>query len=202
MSRFFFCLFLIFTPLAAQAAVEAPSAQEKLTAGQVLRGNFTEVRQIQPTDNPLQTSGHFIASVDNGLIWAMEKPLQTSTIITSKGAVQDIGGLAVKLPIKNLTSLYTMISNAMEGNWNSLEQDFKITRAQQGSKWQMLLTPKEGQSLKKIYIAITVSGGRFVENIVMTKVNNTSDEIAFSDVAVTTSDVPAQEKQLYAKANR
>lgn len=184
-------------PMAAQAAVDTPPGQMRLGAGQILRGHFAEERQIKSTDNPLQTSGHFVASVDHGLIWAMEKPLPTSTIITPNGIVQDIGGLAMKLPAKNLAHLYAMISEALAGNWNGLEGDFTISRSGSAGHWQMFLTPNATNNLKQTYVAITISGNRFVENVVMTKVNGTYDAITFSDMAASSEPLTAQEAYAY-----
>jgi hypothetical protein len=193
MTRFFLLLiFLLVCPLAAQAT-DAPAGQIQINANQVLRGRFVEERQVKITDNPIETSGHFVAAPARGLIWSIEKPFPTSTIVTPNGAAQDIGGLALKLPAKNLPHLYAMVSAALSGDWSGLENEFTITRSGNAMHWQLLLTPRPNENLKQTYAAIAVSGGYFVENIVMTKTNNTYDSIGFSEEALSSQPLTANE---------
>jgi hypothetical protein len=180
MIRYLPLLFFLLFPAAA-AAIEAPPGQTAIGAGQVLRGRFTQESQGKDAAGPFQASGHFILAPDRGLIWGIEKPMQTSTIITPAGSVQDIGGMPVKLPIKNLKHLYDIIGGALEGDWSGLETDFIITRSGSAIHWQMLLTPRPERKSPLPYISITVTGSHFVETIAMVKAKGGSDMLNFTD---------------------
>ena len=185
-------------PLGALAA-DAPDGQVHINANQILRGRFTEDRQMKDTGGPpMLTSGSFVVAPTHGLIWTIEKPFPTSTIITPNGFVQDIGGLAVKLPAKkNLRHLYDTVSAALAGDWSGLDKDFIVTRGGNQSHWVMLLTPRPEAETKIPYTSISVSGSRYVENIVMMKADGGHDIFNFSDAALSEATLSAKENLLF-----
>ncbi len=180
-------------------AVDAPAGQAIIDAQKVLRGSFVEDHQTNTSQNPVHTSGYFVVAPSHGLIWNILKPFPTSTIVTAQGAVQDLGGLIIKLPTKNLGHLYNMVGGALAGNWATLEEDFVITKTSNGDHWQMLLTPRPDATHKLPYSTITISGGRFVENIVLMNTNGTSDVFSFSNAILTAAPPQSQEIAAFQK---
>lgn len=175
------------------SALEAPPGQIHLDDHKILRGRFVQEHQMSGVDTPVQTSGRFVVAPAYGLIWDMEQPFPTSTIITPKGATQSIAGITMKLPAKNLRHLYDMVGRALAGDWNGLENDFVIVRSSKAHHWQMLLTPVQGDKPKLAYNVITVSGNRFVENIVMTKADGSYDSFDFTDESLSSEPMPDKE---------
>ena len=196
--RFLLIFILAAIPCAAWA-VETPASQIRIDATKVLRGRFVEEHSIQGSRNPMRSSGHFIVAPAHGLIWGIEKPFPTSTIITPNGAAQDIGGIAVKLPAKNIAHLYDIVGGALAGDWRGLEQDFVLTRSGEGQHWQMLLTPRPSNASRLPYATIAVDGSRFVENIVMTKVDGSYDSLSFSDELLSPAPLTAAENAVFNK---
>jgi hypothetical protein len=196
----YFLLIVVFLsfPLTARAT-EAPSGQVVIDAHSVLRGRFVEEHQINQTQAPMQTSGHFVVAPDHGLIWGIEKPFPTLTIITPNGATQDVGGIALKLPTKNLHHIYDMVGGALAGDWKGLETEYNVKR-DGAAHWQMLLTPRTQNKQTLPYATITVSGSRFVENIVMTKIDGASDSFEFSDEALSSAPLTAAENAAFAES--
>lgn len=195
--KFLFPLFLFFVLLPPMAgAVNAPAGQALIDASHVLRGRFLEEHQMG-MNNPIQSAGHFTVAPGHGLIWGIEKPFPTSTIITRQAVVQDLGGLTMKLPAKNLRHLYDMVGGALAGDWSALANDFDITPGSAGGRWTMLLTPRQNGTLP--YSTITVSGGQFVENIIMAKANGNSDSFSFSDAILSPAQLSAQESAAFNK---
>ncbi|HUY67703.1 MAG TPA: outer membrane lipoprotein carrier protein LolA [Alphaproteobacteria bacterium] len=188
-----FALLFLALPVTATAAV-APAGQVSLKAGDVLRGSFVQVTEMKGVDAPMQSSGRFVVAPGHGLIWQIEKPLATATIITPQGSVQDFGGIAVKLPIRNLSHLYATIGGALMGNWRGLEKDFVITRSEKGGRWQMLLTPRHKGRAALPYRSIAVSGARFIESIAMVGNDGGSDTLSFADEVLGHTPLSANEK--------
>jgi hypothetical protein len=178
-------------------AVEAPSGQVRVEDGKVLRGNFVEEREIKGVEEPLRLSGSFLAAPGKGLLWNIEKPVPTSTVITREGAYQKLGGLSMKLQVKKLAHLYDMVSKALAGNWQKLENEFEIAQSGSGERWQMVLTPRRGVSAKLPYASISVSGGRFVENIVMTRTDGISDALTFTNEVLSPAQLTQKELALF-----
>jgi len=191
---------LVLFPLAAFAA-ERPPAQIAIDSGKILRGTFVEEKTIAGADGTLRSSGVFTLAPANGLIWNMQQPIPTTTIITAGGAVQDFGGLTVKLHAKNIRHLYDMVGGALVGDWSGLEQDFIVTRGGTASHWQMTLTPRDGGTAKTPYSVITVSGASFVEKIVMIKNDGSSDIFTFANEALSPIPLAPQEAALFSKAS-
>ena len=53
-----------------------------LTAGQTLHGRFVQERHLQGLASTLKSSGTFVLAPGKGLIWRVEDPIQTITVIT------------------------------------------------------------------------------------------------------------------------
>ena len=185
-------------PLTA-LAIEAPTSQVRINADKILRGNFEEVHQIRGTDTPVITSGTFVVAPAQGLIWNIVHPFPTSTIITPNNAAQVVGGLVVKLPVKNLRHLYEMVGGALAGDWSKLETDYVIKRSSTATGWQMLLTPRHTKAPILPYTVITISGTRFVENIIMTNPDGRTDELTFTNNELSTPPLATKETTLFNK---
>lgn len=190
----FLLLFTLFVPTAY--AITAPAGQVLIDHGKVLRGQFVEEHHMGGKE-PLRSTGHFTVAPGHGLIWGIEKPFPTSTIITPQGMAQNIGGMIMKLPVRNLEHLYDIVGGALAGDWNGLEKDFDITQSSTAGHWNMLLTPRQGMSLP--YSTITVTGGKFVETIIMTKANGNSDSFSFRDAVLSAAPLNAQESAVFGK---
>jgi hypothetical protein len=201
MRAFFLILLLLTISMTASAAV-APPGQVPIGPDQVLRGRFTQESQMKGSNIPIQSSGHFVLAPAHGLIWNMEKPFPTSTIITPKGSVQDFGGVAVKLSIKNLRHLYEMIGGALRGDWSGLEADYIITPTVNTAHWQMLLTPRPDGKSKTPYASITVDGSRFVEKIAMTKIDGGVDTLDFTEEVLSPAPLTANENLAFNEVGR
>ena len=194
----FALIVLLATSSGATWAVEESSNSPSLNTQNVLRGQFVEEHLAAGGTAPLQSSGHFVAAPSLGLIWSLEKPFPTSTIITPHGAVQDVGGFAMPLSIKNLAHLYAIVRGALEGRWDVLNADFAITRT--GDRhWQRILTPRHNGTSALATTTIAVSGGRFIENIVMTKADGNCDSFHFSNESLSPAPPTAQEIAAFRK---
>jgi hypothetical protein len=200
MRSIFLALLLTLISFTADA-VEAPAGQAKISANQILRGQFTDERQVKGFDAPMRTTGHFVIAPGHGLLWMIEKPMATTTIVTATSSAQDIGGLAIKLPIKNLRHLYDMIGGALTGDWTQLEADFVIKQSGDVDHWQMLLTARPDSNAKLPYSVISVSGGRFVDAIVLSKADGTSETLNFTNATLATKPLTAAEVAMFHEAD-
>lgn len=199
MRSFVLAFFLATVPLSAWA-IDAPSGQVPLDGNKVLRGNFVEEHQVNATKDPIHTSGHFLVAPANGLIWNIEQPFPTATVITPKGMVQEIGGIALKLPSKNLRHLFNTVEAALAGDWSGLEKDFVITRKDNAKNWQMILTPRHNEQATLPYTSITISGSRFVENITTTRPDGSFDTLSFTDETMSSAPLEGKEVVAFNKA--
>jgi hypothetical protein len=182
--------------LSPWARAEGPEG--RIAPGEVLRGAFVQERHLEGFNAPLHSEGHFVLVPGRGLIWHVEKPFDITTIITSAGLVQKVGGnetthlASAKVPF--LSHLYDMLGGALGGDWQALETDFTVERFGDPLHWQVRLTPrKTGDELAMPFASIAASGERFVQSVEMTKPDGDADVLTFLDQVLNGSPLSAAE---------
>lgn len=201
-------LLLLWLGLAFMASLSsawATPSQTPLDDAHILRGAFTQQIQIGLNQNPVISTGHFVAAPTHGLLWMMENPLPTTTVITPDAAVQNFGGMVIKLRAKNLAWLYTLVNAALAGHWSVLQNDFDITSGGDAQHWQKILTAKHDGNENKSrlpYLTVSVSGKNFVEDIVMTKSDGSNDAFHFTDENLSTGPLSLSESQQFERIHK
>lgn len=189
-------LFTVTSSMADPAAIPADG---------VLRGKFTQDRTVVGFKKPLHSEGHFTISPTQGILWQVEKPFATTTVITSRGLTQQIDGTkttdipASRIPF--LTHLYEMIGGVLEGKWSSLEHDFTIKRTGDSTQWQVELTPIHTGDPAMPIKKINVRGREFAERTILTRNDGSTDTLLFLGQKITKSPLSAAEQALFATAS-
>jgi Outer membrane lipoprotein carrier protein LolA-like len=169
------------------ARAQAPFAA--LKPGQVLRGQFTQQRTLAGFAHPLQSSGEFVLAPGRGLIWRTVQPFAIVTVVTADGLVQDVNGAetthlaAAQLPF--LAKFYRLLSGALAGDWQALDTQFQTTRHGDAQHWELDLVPRGGSDPQTMpFRALTLRGGRFVDDVRISRGNGDADRLVFSDQAL------------------
>ena len=203
--RLLFCgLILALVHLPAGAADRAP---DLLHPGEVLRGHFTQERQLAGFSRPLKSSGSFLLAPGQGLIWQTEAPLADTTVITAEGILQLVNGQeAMRLSVARLPVVgrfYDVLSGALTGDAAPLERVFKVDRQADADHWQLALHPARADdpALAQI-VAITVIGTQFVDTIEIQKPGGDADRLSFSAQHKTTGSLSPEEAELFQKTAR
>lgn len=200
--RLIVAAFGLFLSVAALGADAAPGIAE----GEVLRGRFTQERQLQGFAAPLRSEGRFLLAPGRGLIWKTEKPFSVVTVITEAGLVQEVNGnqtlrmTAAKLPF--LSRLYHMLGGALAGDWHRLEGDFTVTQEGNDAAWHLDLLPKTTDDVTMPFRSIGVTGGRFVDQVILTKPDGDLDKLTFVDQVLSAAPLSADEALALDLANR
>ncbi len=195
-------LILSFPAFAADPLI----GQKIVSSHNVLRGHFTEERQMKGFNGPLRSQGHFVVAPGYGLIWAIEKPFPTTTIITTNGLVQDVGGSKVmQMPVKKmpfLLHLYDMLGGALEGHWQALEKDFIIATTNDGDGWQVTLQPRQADNPAMPFQTIIVKGNRFVESVLLEKADGDLDALTFNNTTFSVASPTSAETTAFNSVGR
>jgi hypothetical protein len=187
MIRLILTLLILAIPSSTFAA--APNGGQVIIGKEeILRGHFVEERNLKGFTKPMKSVGHFVVAPARGLLWGVEKPLATVTVITPAGLAQSINGdKVINLPVQKMPfmlHLYDMLGGALAGNWQAMEKDFSVVRSGDSQNWRVVLTPREADNPAMPFATITVSGSRFVEHVVLVKPHGDSDTITFLDQAI------------------
>lgn len=194
------CLLGATTAVADDAQFVTP-----LKPGSVLRGHFTQERSLQGFQAPLKSEGTFLVAEGKGVIWKVEKPFATTTVITPVGLVQNAQGTeTLRLPasrIPFIAKLYDMLSGTMTGDMSGLKQQFDVRTAGSASDWTLQLTPKPGAAENSDpqnmpIRALDIAGGQYVKSVDIQRQNGDRDLLTFTDQAVDTAALSADDQAL------
>jgi hypothetical protein len=178
-------ILLMAAALAAPMYAWAAGPTQGLARDDVLRGRFVQERQLSGFKTPLRSEGHFVLAPARGLIWDAEKPFAVTTVITPDGLAQNVNGSqtmhldTAKIPF--LGRLYDMLGGALGGDWSRMETDFTVTRTGTPDKWRVAMVPRNADNIAMPFRSIDVTGGRFVDVIVLTKPDGDTDTLTLVD---------------------
>jgi hypothetical protein len=190
-----------------QAMADEPQLASPLKAGSVLRGHFTQERSLQGFQAPLKSEGSFIVAAGKGLIWKVEKPFATTTIITPSGLVQNTQGTeTLRLPAAQMPFIahfYDMLSGTMTGDLSGLKQQFNMQMGGTAEKWSLQLTPKaaasggaSGDQQNMPIQRMDLTGDHYVQSVDIHRQNGDHDLLTFSDQHVDTQPLSSEEQGL------
>ncbi|MGN0739049.1 MAG: outer membrane lipoprotein carrier protein LolA [Treponema sp.] len=137
---------------------------EGLAKNKLIRGDFELSQYISKTGKELKSSGVFVLSADDGIIWFTEKPVKTVMAVTKNYMIQEINGKKRKIDgSKNPTFLETanVISAMFTGDYDKIMASFNVHYKieKQGSVflWKAVMTPKD-ETLASYFKAVEISG--------------------------------------------
>jgi hypothetical protein len=160
-----------------------------LAPGQTLHGRFVQARNLKGISSTLNSKGTFVLAPGRGLIWRIEDPIQTVTIITPAGIRQIINGSevqsieAAKVPF--IAHFYDMLDGALMGDWTAMRHDFAVQTKGDRAAWRTVLTPvRPNDPIAGMLASIVITGGKMVDGVEINRANGDSERIGFLDQAV------------------
>jgi hypothetical protein len=161
----------------------------RLAPGQTLHGRFVQARNLKGISSTLKSDGTFVLAPGKGLIWRIEDPIQTVTIITPAGIRQIVNGSevrsieAAKVPF--IAHFYDMLDGALMGDWTAMRHDFAVQTRGDRAAWRTVLTPiRPNDPIAGMLASIVITGGKMVDGVEISRANGDSERIAFLDQAV------------------
>lgn len=173
---------------------------ERLSKPGVLRGNYSQTRQIAELSRPLTSSGRFLLS-ESGLQWQQEKPFDNVIVADGKRVAERIADGPVKSVDSSRQPVVVAISkiflNMFRGQHADLEDNFTVRFEQDNETWEIGLTPTRSP-LSKAIRQITLKGRERIEQISVS--SGVSDEmtIRFFDLQTSPEQLTEHEIELYA----
>jgi hypothetical protein len=190
-------LFLLTLLLPAAAFGAEP---QPVPPGQMLQGRFVQERALAGIPRPLRSEGRFLLVPGTGLIWRAEKPFASVTVITPGGLTQAVSDQqTLNLPATRLPFLkpfYDMLSGALAGDWKAIEQNFTVTREDQGPNWGVRLLPKTADASMP-FESIRLSGTTFVDSVEIAKSGGDQERLVFTDQTLAPASIPPEDARLF-----
>ncbi|MGB3394463.1 MAG: outer membrane lipoprotein carrier protein LolA [Stenotrophomonas sp.] len=190
------CVLLCALLLAAPSLVHAAEpAVDEITASiarpEVLRGQFTQEKQIGGFKNPLRSQGRFVVARRHGVIWTTLKPFPSELVVTAERILsrQRDGSTRVELDARQqpaLRSVNAVMFALMSGDVQALSGQFNVQATREAQGWRLRLTPKSAM-LAKAFRSLTLQGDQYVRQVEIVEANDDRTLIQFSAL----SDAPA-----------
>lgn len=174
--------FFIFT--VSSQAVTLNDIQQKLTAHELLRGQFTQTKTMQMFNQPLLSTGHFLLNHTHGLLWAQVEPFPVSLVLVKDKLSQQFAGQPAEVILAKDNPMVFYFSHLFlslfKGDVAALSEQFAIDISGNEHSWQLLLTPKSAP-LNKIFANISIEGADFIEQLQLTELNGDISLIEFNE---------------------
>ena len=194
-------LLLMLAPIshAADAAVDAIT--QSVARPDVLRGQFTQDKQVSGFKNPLRSQGQFVVARQHGVIWTTQRPFPSEVVVTADRILsrQRDGTNRVELDARQqpaMRSVNAIMFALMSGDVQALSSQFNIKAQREGPGWRLQLTPKSAM-LAKAFQSLSLQGDRYVRQVEIIEANQDRTLIQFSALSEAPATLSADEARRF-----
>ena len=185
----------------AEVQLTLADVVDRLGESAVIRGSYTQTREIALLSKPLESHGDFILS-EQGLFWRQQSRPASIVIANSDRLVQQIGDGIPEVSDESSNPMVLPFSRIFlgifTGDEESLRTHFEIAFSTTGEVWEIVLTPTT-EPMSLAIETIILQGREYIEDL--TVVNRSSDQtvIRFSDIQTQPEHLTEHEIELYAR---
>ena len=171
----------------AMAADPLVQVREQVAQVPVLRGEFTQEKQVAGFKNPLRSKGRFLLARDKGVLWSTSTPFPSEIVITQDRILsrQRDGSRRVEVDGRQqpgLRSVNAMMFALMSGDMKALTSTFEVKGEPAASGWKMTLVPRSRQ-LAQAFTSVRLSGDRYVREVELREANGDLTRLRFSGMS-------------------
>ncbi|MEZ8879203.1 MULTISPECIES: LolA family protein [Vibrio] len=185
--------------------------QTVLSENSIVRGEFTQTRNMEMFAQPLTSQGAFLLDKSNGLLWTQATPFPVSLVLTDNKLSQRFADQPAKIITdkENPMAFYFshIFLSVFHGDTQKLQEQFAldfepatVTSSDENTEnksWTLTLKPKNAP-MNAVFEAITLQGQNDIERIELREVRGDSTMIEFSQLShlpEVLSDAEAQQFQ-------
>ncbi|MEC5396278.1 outer membrane lipoprotein carrier protein LolA [Uliginosibacterium sp. H1] len=158
---------------------------ERITKAPVVRGEFTQTRELSGIKKPVSAEGQFLVLRGQGVLWSTTKPFGSSLRVTSTEILQrDARGNSLRLRADGepvVGTISQVLMGVMAGDFTQLDKLFTVSGKLDGKRWQLALAPREA-AMAKVIGEIRVAGASTVEDVVLDAPNGDRTRIEMRKV--------------------
>ncbi|MDX3934609.1 outer membrane lipoprotein carrier protein LolA [Stenotrophomonas sp.] len=182
----------------AWAATDVEAVKQRVAKVDVLRGEFTQEKQVAGFKNPLRSQGRFVLAQEHGVIWTTLKPFPSEVVVTRDRILsrQRDGSSRVEMDGRQqpaMRSVNAIMFALMSGDAQALSAQFTVkVDVLPGNAWKMQLTPRSAM-LGKVFAQLTLSGDRYVREVQINEANQDVTRIHFAGMSETPATLSADE---------
>ncbi|MFM2628639.1 outer membrane lipoprotein carrier protein LolA [Vibrio chagasii] len=194
----------------AAAVGSISELQTVLSENSIVRGEFTQTRNMEMFAQPLTSHGTFLLDKSSGLLWTQTTPFPVNLVLTDNKLSQKFADQPAKIITdkENPMAFYFshIFLSVFHGDTQKLQEQFSLSfqpATVQSSdhntgSWTLTLKPKSAP-MNAVFEAITLQGNGDIERIELKEIRGDSTVIEFSQLShqpEVLSDAEAQQFQL------
>ncbi|MCG9543321.1 outer membrane lipoprotein carrier protein LolA [Vibrio sp. Isolate33] len=186
--------------------------QMVLSENSIVRGEFTQTRNMEMFAQPLTSQGTFLLDKSSGLLWTQTTPFPVNLVLTDNKLSQRFADQPAKIITdkENPMAFYFshIFLSVFHGDTQKLQEQFSLSfepaaiqspdENTGNNSWTLILTPKNAP-MNAVFEAITLQGNSDIERIELKEIRGDSTVIEFSQLShqpEVLSDAEAQQFQL------
>lgn len=185
-------------PVLAAPPADVNLVKQRVAKVGVLRGEFTQEKQVAGFQNPLRSQGTFVLAQDHGVIWTTRKPFPSEVVVTRDRILsrQRDGSTRVELDGRQqpaMRSVNAIMFALMSGDVQALSAQFTVkVETLPDNGWRMQLQPRSAM-LGKVFSGLTLQGDRYVRTVEIREANQDITRIQFSGLRDSPAALSAEE---------
>lgn len=155
---------------------------QQLAQQPLVRANFSQQKKLASMNKTFTSTGQIVFAQQQGILWQVKTPVMADLIMTKTALVQKTANTQSKIRLEQnqYAAMAHIFMQLMAGNQQALQKYFSIQQLNYNhQQWQMRLVPKQAQ-LKKLFTQIDVSGGQYVQKMLIQEPNQGQTLIQFS----------------------
>jgi hypothetical protein len=158
--------------------------------------DFAQTRTLAALARPLRSSGSMVLSRDQGVIWAVRRPLAITYVMGPKGLlVVDGDGHKERRTAREapmVAQVGKVFQALAQGDLGVLDGLFTASGSGTPERWQVELLPKAGAGAASFVKRIRLDGGRFIDRVRVEEAAGDRMELAFSNQRLDAPLAPAE----------
>lgn len=176
---------------------EVESLLAGMSSWEVMTGTFSQDKEIARLNRIFSSSGSFIFSGDNGVIWSVLEPFPSETILTDRAIIQrnPQGGSSIIDTSENaiFSSFSSAILAVFSGDFRSLEKHFHLFFINDGDTGIIGLVPRDA-TVSIIIDNLILRGSDDLQSLIMTEAGGDSVVYTFEMTGKREALSPNEEK--------
>lgn len=177
-------------PAGAADPLALAQVQARVAQVPVLRGEFTQEKQVAGFKNPLRSHGRFLLARDKGVVWTTLAPFPSEIVLTHDRILsrQRDGSRRVEVDghqQPGLRGVNAMMFALMSGDMKALTSTFEVkAEPAAAEEWRMTLAPRSRQ-LAQAFTTVRLSGDRYVREVELREATGDVTRLRFGGMSET-----------------
>lgn len=163
------------------------AGEQRLAPGQVLTGTFVQERHLKGFKQPIRSSGKYLITASDGLVWQTLKPFPATLVITRREVVQmqngEVVGRQTLTGRGGASHLVEILSGVLTGRMQGGKGLELGEREGEHTNWRQDIRFSGAASAARID-RIELHGGEFVRQAEIFRTGGDRDLLTFSDQSI------------------